>query len=356
MKVGVDGRKLPGAATRPAVESLEKAAELGLDGVFFRTVLDITPTLDRHVLEELRRRADELGLYLDMGLAKVNPYANAEAPEVRELGNGDYTAGMIRMMRACAEIDCRELWVGTANYKPRLPGYHVFDRFRTDAPWSDQLAGIEKFLRVLRPAALDLGIHLNVETHEEITSFEVVRLVEAVGPDAVGITYDSANVVARAEDPVEAARRVAPYVRMSHVRDVALFRTDYGIGRMLAPCGEGVMDWQAILRALGAHRPDLRLSIENSRDRTVMPMHVYDPDWLAAHPDLTTTELAEIFRLTHTYEDLAAAGHRPDMGHLTGTPCDGPEQLRFITRTAEHLRGILAADGAPGSAPDGPAR
>lgn len=352
MKVGVDGRKLPGASSRPAVESLEAAAELGMDGVFFRTVLDITPTLDRHILKELRRRADELGLYLEMGLAKVNPYANAEAPEVRELGGGDYTAGMVRMMEACAEIDCRELWVGTANYKPRLPGYHVFDRFRTDAPWSDQLGAIEKFLGTLRPAALDLGCHLNIETHEEITSFEVVRLVEAVGPDAVGITYDSANVVARAEDPVEAARRVAPYVRMSHVRDVALFRTDYGIGRMLAPCGEGVMDWPAILAALGEQRPDLRLSIENSRDRTVMPMHVYDPAWLAAHPDLTTTELAETFRLTHAYEDMAAAGERPTFDHLTGTPCDGPEQLRFISRTAAHLREILASAGGP----DGTAR
>ncbi|WAM18974.1 sugar phosphate isomerase/epimerase family protein [Rhodococcus sp. JS3073] len=348
MKVGVDGRKLPGAARRTAVENLDYAAELGMDGVFFRTVLDITPTLDRQVLKELRQRADERELYLEMGLAKVNPYANAEAPEVRELGDGDYRLGMIRMMEACTEIGCNELWVGTANYKPRLPGYFVFDRFRTDVSWTEQLTATERFLGSLAPVARDLGCHLNVETHEEITSFEVVNIVEAIGPDAIGVTFDPANVVARAEDPLAAARRVAPYVRMSHVRDVAMFTTDYGIGRMLAPCGEGVMDWPAILAALAEYRPELQLSIENSRDRTIMPIHVYDPTWLAAHPDLTTAELAEIFRLTREYERRAAEGERPSVTHLTGTPCDEAEQSRFITETAAYLRDVAESLGAGG--------
>lgn len=342
MKVGVDGRKLPGAAERSAVESLRRAHEIGMEGIFFRTLLDITPTLDRGVLRELRQEADRLEMYLEVGLAKVNPYANAEAPEVRALGGGDYTRGLVMMMEAAADIDCRELWVGTANYKPRLPGYYVFDRFRTDVSWPDQLAATEKYLNQLSPAVRDLGCHLNVETHEEITSFEVVRLVEAVGPDTVGITFDTANVIARAEDPVAAARRVAPYTRMSHVRDVALFGTDYGIGRMLAPCGEGVFDWPEILRILAEHNPQLNLSIENSRDRTVMPMHVNDRAWLDAHPDLTDDELAEVFRLTREYTARADRGEIPTTDHLLGHPCDEAEQLRFIERTADHLRRVMA--------------
>jgi sugar phosphate isomerase/epimerase len=341
MKVGVDGRKLPGATSRDPAGNLDYAAGLGMSGVFFRTVLDITPDLDPGVLRALREHADELGLYLEMGLAKVNPYANAEAPEVRELGDGDYRLGFIRMMHAAVAIGCTELWVGTANYKPKLPGYFVFDRFRTDVTWADQLAATQKFLSSLAPVVRDLGCHLNIETHEEITSFEVIRLVEAVGPDVLGITFDTANVVARAEDPVAAARRVAPYVRMSHVRDVALIETDYGIGRMLAPCGEGVMDWPSILAELAKHNPDLQLSIENSRDRTVMPMHVHDPTWLAGHPDLTDAEMSEILRLTRYYQRRAEAGEVPSAEFLIGTPCDETEQLRFIDVTARYLRQII---------------
>lgn len=342
MKVGVDGRKLPGAGERSAVASLRRAHEIGMQGIFFRTLLDVTPTLDRGVLRELRQEADRLDMYLEVGLAKVNPYANAEAPEVRALGEGDYARGMVMMMEAAADIDCRELWVGTANYKPKLPGYYVFDRFRGDVSWPDQLAATEKFLKQLGPTVRDLGCHLNVETHEEITSFEVVRLVESVGPDTVGITFDTANVVARGEDPVAAARRVAPYTRMSHVRDVALFTTDYGIGRMLAPCGEGVFDWPAMLGILAEHNPKLNLSIENSRDRTVMPMHVNDQVWLDSHPDLTQDELAEVFRLTGEYTARADRGEVPTTDYLLRHPCDEAEQLRFIEKTASHLRQLMA--------------
>ena len=342
MQVGVDGRKLPGATTRDPLANLEYAAELGMEGVFFRTVLDVTPELDRAVLKDLRQKADELGIYLELGLAKVNPYAHAEAPEVRELGGGDYRRGMIMMMEAAAEVGCQDLWVATANYKPRLPGYFVFDRFRTDVTWTEQLAATERFLHSLAPAARDLGCHLNLETHEEITSFELLRLVEAVGPDVLGITFDTGNVIARGEDPIAAARRVAPYTRMTHVRDIALLHTDYGIGRMLAPCGEGVIDWPTLLGVLLAEAPGTHLSIENSRDRTVMPMHVYDETWLAAHPDLTTAELAEVFRLTREYERRAAAGEVPTTDWLLSNPCDEAEQLRFIQQTAGHLRSVIA--------------
>jgi sugar phosphate isomerase/epimerase len=37
-----------------------------------------------------------------------------------------------------------------------------------------------------------------------------VRLVEHIGPEVLGITFDTGNVLARCEDPVAAARRVAP--------------------------------------------------------------------------------------------------------------------------------------------------
>ena len=238
MRIGVDGSKIPHEAGDSAVRILERAHAMGLEGVYFRSVMDVSPTLDRALLAEIRSCADELGLYLQMGLAKVNPYAAAEAPQVRRLGDGDYTRGMVRMIEAAHEAaGVTELWVACANYQRGMPGYYVFDRFRTDAPWPDQLVAIEKFLRLLAPVARDHGVHLNIETHEEITSYEVVRLVESVGPDVLGVTFDTANVVVRGEDPVAAARRVAPYTRATHLRDFVLGEQDGVFGRVFAPIG-----------------------------------------------------------------------------------------------------------------------
>ncbi|MEA5455849.1 sugar phosphate isomerase/epimerase [Sinomonas sp. JGH33] len=339
MKIGVDGRKIPRAADHSPVEILEHAASLGMEGVYFRTVLDITPILDLGVLREVRERADALGLYLQMGLAKVNPYAAAEAPEVRVLGDGDYTRGIVRMMEACREgADCGELWVACGNYKANLPGYYANDRFRTDAPWPDQLVAIEKFLHQLAPAALDLGVHLNIETHEEITTNEVVRLVEAVGPDVLGITFDSANVLARGEDPVAAARRVAPYVRATHLRDSVLAFTDFGLARSFSPCGLGVIDWDGVLGALWEHSPDLWASIEPAAPTMQMPIGLSDDAWRALHPDLDDDEVGELFRLARDYDERAQRGEVPTIAEFRAQPYDGEA---FILRSAEHLRAAL---------------
>src|SRR5262245_53363998 len=99
--VGIDGRKMPGATGRGPVENLRYARELGMAGVFFRTVLDMAPDLDPGLLREVRACADELGLYLEAGLGKVNPYAMPEAPELRAVGDGDTLLGFRRMIEAC---------------------------------------------------------------------------------------------------------------------------------------------------------------------------------------------------------------------------------------------------------------
>jgi sugar phosphate isomerase/epimerase len=342
MRIGVDGRKIPEAAERGPLRSLDHGRELGMEGLFFRTVLELSPTLDPGELREIKAHADELGMYLETGLGKVNPYATPEAPELRAIGDGDIRLGFERMMRACAAIDCRELWVGTANYKAQYHGLWAYDRFRTDVCWEDQIAATEKFLRVLAPIARDLGIHLNLETHEEITTFECVGLVEAVGPDALGITFDTGNVVQRGEDPVAAARRVAPYVRQTHVKDVALYFGAEGVYRQARPCGEGVVDFRAILPILAASRPDLNLSIENPTARSpAAPIQIFDPIWLAAHPDLTVAEFAGFVHLVRGYEERIARGEVDDPETYQARPFGDPEAVAYITESAAYLRAIL---------------
>ncbi|MEV8634118.1 sugar phosphate isomerase/epimerase family protein [Streptosporangium sp. NPDC051023] len=342
VRIGTDSSKFPGAPENGAEWTLREVHRLGLEGVFFRSVLELSPTLDPGELRAVVQLAEELGLYVEVGTAKVNPFAAPEAPEVRELGGGDYLRGLERLVVACAEAGVRELWTATANYKFGIPGRLGCDRFRTDVTWPEQLEATAKVLARLGPLLRDLGCHLNLETHEEITTFELVRLVEEAGPDAFGITFDTANVLLRCEDPVAAAHRVAPYVRQSHVRDAALFLTEDGIRRFLAPCGRGVIDWPALLRPLLAHAPRLTLSIEGVMGRRFpLPLSIYDPEWHRGHPDLTTAEFAEIVRLADGYRRRAERGEVPDRETLS-LPVPVSERLDFVTESAAHLRAVLA--------------
>jgi sugar phosphate isomerase/epimerase len=314
-----------------------------MDGLFFRTVLDMSPTLDYGQLREIRACADRLGMYLEAGLGKVNPYATAEAPGLRRAGDGDILLGFARMMRACAAIDCRELRVGTASYKGEYRGKLCYDRFRTDVSWEDQLLATEKFLHKLAPIARDLGIHLNLETHEEITSWECLRLVEAVGPDAIGIVFDTANVLQRGEHPTEAARRVAPYVRQTHVKDTLLYFVDDGVNRQPRPCGQGVVDFGAILPILAAARPDLNLSIENPTSHLpLQTIPVFDLDWPISHPDLPVDELAAWFQLVKECEWRIERGEIEDAAAHLARPFGYAEAVAYIKDSAAHLRAIIA--------------
>ena len=160
MKLGIDAQKLPEFRDRGPMASLDLVHDLGLGGLFFPTALDMSPTLDAGYLRALRARADDLGLYLESGLGKINPYCSAENPELRAAGDGDIIAGFIRMMEASAAIGCRELWVSPGNFKPAYRGRRAVDRFRTDVTWDEQLAAMERMLREgeIAPGGLALQV------------------------------------------------------------------------------------------------------------------------------------------------------------------------------------------------------
>jgi sugar phosphate isomerase/epimerase len=346
VKLGVCGRKFPDAARLGPEGVLDRVHELGFEGVFFRSILDLDPQLNPHHVSALRNRADDYGLYFEVGLGRVNPFNTAESPEVRALGKGDYRQGMERMIRAAHAIGCTELWADTANSQNGSWGLHAIDRFRTDVTWPDQLAATQRFLESLAPVLRELGSRINLETHEEITTHELLGLIEALGPDVLGVTLDLANVVIRGEDPLAATRRVAPYVHLSHMRDVILYFTPHGIARQIRACGEGVIDWSTVLALLEPHVPDLNLSVENTSVRNDNCIDLYDPRWQASHPDLAIDEVLTLVR--HAYDTEARIRRGDIVDQDEYYPPDGlsaDEQVAFIRRCHDHLR--RAGRGSP---------
>ena len=342
-RLGVDARKLPGATALRPHEILDRIDQLGFDGALFRSVFDLSPTLDHGALAEIRAHADDLGLYLESGLGKVNPFATPESPQLRAAGDGDILLGFRRMMQACAAIDCRELWAATANYQLGYGNRFTWDRFRTDAPWAEQLEATYRFLLSLRPIALDLGQHINLETHEEITSFELVELIGRVGPDVCGIVFDTANLLQRLEHPARTTERVAPYVRQTQLKDATIVVEPSGNYRYdLRPCGDGLVDFDHVVTTLREYAPTVNLTIENVESRddfpgpspvTVLPLD--DPEFLAGHPDLSLAEFADYVALVNRRGDRTTDSTAPHHD----------DALAALTRSRDHLRPLLVAGG-----------
>lgn len=346
VRIGTDSTKLPGAFTHDARWVLTRAGELGLDGVFFRDIRDLSRSLDRAEIADVMAAAADRDLYVEAGVGKVNPFAMAEDSSTRALGDGDWLAGMTKLLTATADAGIREVWAATANYQFRLSGMRACDRFRTDISWSEQLAATERVLALLAPVLRDLDLHLNLETHEEISSFEVVRLVESAGGDVFGITFDSANVVVRGEDPVAAARRAAPFIRQTHLRDVVLVPNQHGIGRLVVPIGQGVIDWTALRDALSA-APAANYSIEGAFPGTAelpgteMSLFLDDPEWRASHVDLTESELD--WARWHAAR-FAAEPEREHREHVLRSTVTDDDAIAFIVDSAAALRRLLGAE------------
>jgi sugar phosphate isomerase/epimerase len=363
MKLGIDGIKLPEAKKRGPLASLDHVKELGLAGIFFSTALDMSPTLDPGALRDIRAKADALGLYLESGIGKINPYCSAEEPALRAAGGGDIIAGFTRMIEASAAIGCFELWVAPGNFKSEYRGRLANDRFRTDVTWDEQLFGIEKVLQKLAPVARANGAHMNIETHDEITSFEILRLIEKVGADCVGVVFDTANGLQRAEHPVFAAKRLAPYIRQTHIKDAYVGRAPGGLDFQTRPCGGGIVDFATILPIIAQANPSLNLSLEvaqsvEDKPRKVNPrqcIEIDDPIWRAGHPDLTADELTAYMDMVDVYAKRVASGDVPDWeayeasqyGYPTyeNQPYGFNEAISFIRQSTSHIEALCAASG-----------
>src|SRR5262245_23702792 len=335
MKVGIDVYTLSGLDLTPA-QMLRFAHEHGLAGLQFGSGASVSRDLDPGEIREFRAEADHLGLAVELGVPQVNPHRLRRNQAVLAAGDGDARRGLERHIRAAHAAGCRELHSSIGHLGDRVPGpgqrvVHadapggrlVEERWggaRLDPPvdWDQQLADTVAFLRGLGPLLRDLGCRINLETHADATTFELVRIVEELGDDVQGITLDIANTMNQLEDPVAAAGRAAPYVHNTHTKDGLLLFDERGMAWPPPPCGEGVVPFEAILPILGAHRPDLMLAIEDHKWIYYLPID--EPAFLARHPDLTPSELAALVRLARAGQGRVDRGETPGLADYELVP------------------------------------
>jgi len=107
----------------------------------------------------------------------------------------------------------------------------------------------ERLLREIMPRFEDAGVTLALETYEQLSSVELVALVEAVGSDRLGICLDPANTVAALEHPRDVVERCAALTRNIHIKDFRFTRRGGWVGFTLegAPLGEGLLDLEHLL-------------------------------------------------------------------------------------------------------------
>jgi 3-oxoisoapionate decarboxylase len=161
-------------------------------------------------------------------------------------------------------------------------------------PFLERRAG--RLLEVL-PHAEDLGICLALENHQDATSADLLRLGEMVGHSpAYGVTLDTGNPLAVAEDPVAFTRRVAALVRHVHLKDYTLHFAPEGFRLVRCAAGDGVVDFAAILAILASNGHALLPGIEIAAQQA-RTIPLLAPDWWACHSPTQASHLLPVLDL-----------------------------------------------------------
>lgn len=312
---------------------LELASQRRLDGVRFLEPASIDPDLDQRHLEQFRDLAERLGLYLEVGLPSPNPLRCLE----RGTAAADPKAHaklLAPHLEAVATLGCRHACAFVGNRH---------DRFRRDPPWSAQLEATRQVLEHLRPLLKSFGLRIALETHADVTVTELLRLVEDVGTDIVGVTLDTGNLVMRLDDPLEAAERLAPLVLSVHAKDAVLAFSQRGLRWQVRPVGSGILPIPEILARVERATSGVNISIELHARTYDLP--VYDPAWLAHFPDLTPAMLVSIVRLAVECERRYREGSLERPEAVEAIPWD-QRDLDWVARSSGYLRPIIQLLGS----------
>jgi sugar phosphate isomerase/epimerase len=131
-------------------------------------------------------------------------------------------------------------------------------RWRKDPPLEEQLQRMAAALKKLAPVAEHYGVTLCIENHADYRVGEVIRIIDMVNSPNVRAKFDSANCLCVLEDPTDASRIIAPFVRSTHLKDNSL--APYTNGQMLCITpqilGEGDVDISTIVHILVQNAPN----------------------------------------------------------------------------------------------------
>lgn len=101
----------------------------------------------------------------------------------------------------------------------RTVGSSLAFRFEPHEP---QLKKLTEMFKEAVKVAEDLDVKLAVENHFDFDSDEYVRLIEEVGSEYFGLTFDTGNFMRLLDEPVKAMEKLGDYVFATHIKDLKI--------------------------------------------------------------------------------------------------------------------------------------
>jgi sugar phosphate isomerase/epimerase len=158
------------------------------------------------------------------------------------------------------------------------------------------LQEVQTKLRAVTVVAEQAGVNLAVENHQDLASEELLWLCESIASSRFGLTLDTGNPLATAEEPLAFARRVAPYLKNVHLKDYWIYLSKEGYRLVRSPLGQGVIDFPALFEIFASACPDVTMSIELGA-LEARHIRVLADDYWPEYPPRSAAQLARVLRM-----------------------------------------------------------
>jgi 3-oxoisoapionate decarboxylase len=258
------------ASGRPAIrpqQLMDQALAAGLEGVELPVSL-----LQGENVTAVARYAQERKLFITLAAGGYDPDKLAEA----------------------IDLGAR---LGASTVRTAVGGAKIGgDRRPLAGRWQSFLHEVLLGLREATAVAERVDVNLAVENHQDLASEELLWLCESIGSERFGITLDTGNPLATAEEPLDFARRMSPYVKNVHLKDYCIYLSEEGYRLVRCPLGQGVINFPALFGILAEACPDVTMSIELGA-LEARSIRVLADDYWSDYPPRTAAQLARVLRL-----------------------------------------------------------
>jgi sugar phosphate isomerase/epimerase len=226
---------------------LEYASELAVDILLFSD-LAVYESHDASYLTDLKRKANDLGVEIQVGTGSICPSSNSFKDNY---GSAEEHLRLLIRVAQLLGSKVARCYMGTMRDRKGPGGIQ--------AHIDNTLAVLKK----VRSYALDTGVMIAVENHAGDTqAHELVRLIEEAGTEFVGATLDSGNATWTLESPMRNLEILGPYAVTTGIRDSMIWETEAGAISQWITMGRGLVDWPAYVRRFSELRPDGAIVLE----------------------------------------------------------------------------------------------
>lgn len=280
LKLGFDNFSIRALGWK-APRLIEYAAELRLDTILLSD-LDVYESHDDAYLRDLRRKAADLGIEIQVGTGCICPSSGMWNPKWGT--PEEHLALTLRIAKALGSTVAR-CFLGRGE-----------DR-RTEGGIRRHIENTVRVLKAVRTRALDAGVKIAIENHAgDMQAWEVAALIEEAGPDYVGATLDSGNATWALEDPRENLEILGRYAVSTGIRDSAVWESPQGAFVQWTAIGEGQVDWKDYFRRFSELCPKTPVQLEIISGFAREFPYLRDDFW-TAWPEARAREFAKFVRM-----------------------------------------------------------